>query len=429
MSSRSGPDRRQFLQSLAGAAGLAAAAARPLAAVPLPDQVEIAPKSLIFLWMTAGVPHTDLWSIHTGTANQGPFQPIKTSADGIEISETMPKVAEQFKHLSIIHTLDSQLGEPALATAHMLTGQLPKGSGIKAPHLGSFVSMLVGNRHFPAPFVELGGTAARIGSGFLSPVHAPLSVQNPGTPPEYARPPSMGTPEETATRAARRRDLLTLLGDHSDLSDLGAAKARRSVMTRALDLSLRDCEHVFQFDATDRQSLEHYGNTGFGRGCLLARKLVEAGASVVQVDMGGWNMAGDRTSSVRQVATGVLDPAMAALVRELAERGLLQDTLLVWLAPFGRSPRPLANTRLEPWAQGWDVVLGGAGIKPAVQYGVMHAGGDRIKDHPVSVARLHATLYKALGVDTTSRTLTFRDNLGGAFRPASGEAAIAELLQ
>lgn len=415
----SSPHRRQFLAQLAGTTAslpllnsLCSLAAPP--AVRLPGKRT--GKSIIILWMDGGLPHIDLWSVGrcVGTANQGPFEPIKTTAPGIQISETMPKVAEQFKHLSVIRTLDSREGERNRATLLMLSGRPPDDNGIKVPHLGAVAAHLAGNTEAALPFIAIGGTALRVGNGFLSPVLTPFLVPSAGQLPEAFKGLKRDEDAVAAARAARRKDLLKSLDD--GFQRPGTAKDEEETLaSRLLDMAPAAAQKQFEFDDKDTKCLESYGDTAFGRGCLLARKLVEAGVSAVQVDLFGWERGGNLTDLVRRQASGVLDPAFATLVRELAERDRLKDTLIVCLAPYGRSPRIDGDGSRRPWTRGWDIVLGGAGIKSAVEYGVMEEGCSNIKEKPVGVPHLYATLYTALGINLAEPAHDLRDNRGGRY--------------
>ncbi|MBY0527426.1 MAG: DUF1501 domain-containing protein [Gemmataceae bacterium] len=418
-------NRRRFLRDLVAIGGASASvlSSSSWAALPSISKVGLRRrKSLIVIWLDGGPSHIDLWSVgrHVGSPNQGPFQPIKTSARGIEISEVLPKVAEQFKHLSVIRTLDSREGDFARATTRMLTGMPVDDRGMRFPHLGAVVARHVGNPFMPLRFVSVGGTALRIGGGFLGPAYAPLLVANAGTAPENLRAPTLGDPEMTEARAARRAELLLGLEDgftdplSADPARSAAAagvREHKQLVEGALELSQGTLSKLFEFDRDDMRRIEEYGNNGFGRGCLLARKLVEAGVSSVQVDLGGWNMHGNSADGVRRLATGVLDPALAALVRDLGQSGKLQETLIVCLSQFGRSPRINANAGRSTWSHGWDIVLGGAGFRRGVEYGTMEVGGMAIKQNPVSVPQLYATMYAALGIAVKDRTFQ-RDHLG-----------------
>jgi hypothetical protein len=432
-------NRRRFISRAAGNATLTAGG------LGLLQRLTAAPakkyKSIIILWMGGGPSHMDIWTIKTGSANQGPFEAIKTSANGIEISEAMPKMAEQMKYMVRIESLNSQEGDHERGTYRMLTGYPPSTLGVKHPHLGAIVAHYVGNPDAPLQFVSIGGTATRIGAGFLGYAHAPFAVQNPGTVPENIRPPQMGDNNQTMERANARKDILTVLEDNfrgavaphlakeaDRKAYVDAAQAHADLTNKALELSLKASTKMFEFSAEDNKRLADYGNNGFGRGCLLARKLVEAGVSAVQVDLGGWDMHGNVGDGIRRNATAVLDPAFAALIKDLNQRGLYKDTLVAWLGPFGRTPRINDGGRRGHWSNGWTIVLGGAGLKQGVSYGETDKDGMVITKNPVTVQQLYATIYAALGIDPKDRDIQVHDNLGRAFVAKENAQPIKELL-
>jgi hypothetical protein len=382
-------------------------------------------KHVIVLYMGGGMTHMDTWTIKTGSPNQGSFEALKTSADGIEISEAMPKMAEQFKYLTRIESYNSQEGDHNRGTIRANTGFPPSTLGVNIPHFGSIVSHYVGNPESPLQFISVGGTATRIGAGFLGNAYAPFTVQNPGTIPENIRPPQMGDANQTMARANRRKDILGVLegnfrtavaphltkeADRKAYAD--AAQSHTELVGKALDVSLKAGSKMFEFGTEDNKLLAEYGNSGFGRGCLLARKLVESGVSAVEVDLGGWDMHGNIADGVRRNASGVLDPGYATLVKDLNQRGLLKDTLVVLLTDFGRTPRINQGAGRDHWGVGYSVVMGGAGLKGGVSYGSTDKDGMSIKDKPVSVNQLFATMYTSLGIDLKDRNLDLHDNLG-----------------
>jgi hypothetical protein len=426
------PNRRHFLRHVTGCATLA------LGGLPFKHRsAEAAPnkkhKSIIILWMGGGPSHMDLWSIKTGSANQGPFEAIKTTADGMEISEALPKMAQQMKYMVRIESLNSRENNHRRGTIRMNTG-FPAdtlaacGTGyVKVPHLGSIVSYYVGNSDVSLPFFSVGSTATQIGPGFLGNAYAPFPAQNPGTLPENLGVPQMGDNNQTMARANRRRELLGMLegnfrgavaphlteeADRKAFAD--ASLEHAELVDKALDVSLRT-SNVFEFGAEDHKLLAEYGNNGFGRGCLLARKLVEAGVSAVQVDLGGWDMHGNIGEGIRRQGTGVLDPAFATLIKDLNQRGLYKDTLVVWMGEFGRTPRLNDNGGRDHWSNGWTIILGGADLKQGVSYGETDKDGTRITKNPVSVQQLYATMYTALGIDLRDRNLDLHDNFGNRF--------------
>jgi len=170
---------------------------------------------------------------------------------------------------------------------------------------------------------------------------------------------------------------------------------------------------MFEFDAKDNELLDKkYGKTGFGRGCLLARKLVESGVSVVEVNLGGWDMHANVAQGVKTRGTGELDPGMGSLVEDLVQRGLWKDTVLLWCGDFGRTPRINQGAGRDHWGNGWSVVLGGGGLRGGMSYGETDKDGMSIKDKPVLVGNLYATIYSALGINLNDRNLDLHDNLG-----------------
>jgi hypothetical protein len=419
-------NRRHFMAHMAGGAAMAAGGLQfvnnlTAASPSLKKQA----KHIIVLWMGGGPTHMDSWTIKEGSANQGSFEPLQTSAPGISISEAMPKMAEQFKYMTRIESLNSQEGDHNRGTVRLNTGFPPSTLGVNIPHLGSIVSHYTGSADSPLQFISVGGTATRLGAGFLGNRYAPFTVQNPGAMPTDIAPPQMGSPELTMARANRRAGILDVLqkgystsvaphltkeADRKAYAD--ASMAHKELTEQALNITLKAGKKMFEFDTADNRKLAEYGNNGFGRGLLLARKLVESGVAAVQVDLGGHDMHGNIADGVRRTYTGTLDPAFAALVKDLNESGLYKDTLVVWLGDFGRTPRINQGAGRDHWGNGWTIVMGGAGLKGGVSYGETDKDGMSIAKNPVSVHQLYATMYTALGINLKDRNLDLHDNLG-----------------
>lgn len=155
--------------------------------------------------------------------------------------------------------------------------------------------------------------------------------------------------------------------------------------------------------------VEKYGANQFGRGCLLARKLIEAGAVCVEVDMGGWDNHQNIFNALQTQRLPSLDKAMAALVEDLNQRGLWKDTVVVWMGEFGRTPRINQNAGRDHFPGAWSTVIGGGAIKGGIAYGSTTADGMSPKDNKVGVGELFATIYKGMGIDPNTQ---IRDNLG-----------------
>jgi hypothetical protein len=441
-------NRRHFLKHMAGAAAATTAggifANNVMAAAPA---LKAKGKHLIVLWMGGGPTHMDIWDIRVGSPNQGEFQPIKTKAPGVEISEVMPVTAGQFDKLSVIRTLNSREGDHGRGTYRMTHGFPPSALGVQIPGIGSVTSFFAGSDDIPMPrVVTVGGN--QIGdAGFLGAVCAAFPCDNPGTvPPNMSLNVGGNTnPQETLARGMRRQGLLNVLEnnfkfgltphistekDRKGLQD--AAQAHSELYSKAFEVSMKTGPQAFTFGPQETKLLEKFGNNGFGRGALLATKLVQNGVTAVQVNLGGWDLHNNIFQTVRTQRGPTLDMAMGSMVERLSETGMLKDTVVVWMGDFGRTPRINQNTGRDHWSNGWSVVVGGGGIKGGQSYGEMDADGVRVKDKPVSVEQMYATIYTALGIDLNDRNLDLHDNLGRRFYIAGEKEnakPIAELVK
>jgi hypothetical protein len=438
---RTGLDRRHFLKHMAGLAALAGSAGAFIqglrAAAP---EMKKQGKSLIILWMGGGPSHMDLWDLKPGQPTGGEFKPKKTSVSGIEISEVLPTVGQQMQHLSIIRSLQSNEGSHERGTTLMTTGRLPS-PVVQFPHVGAIAGSLLASKELALPgFIGIGGTAQRIGPGFLGMTNAPFTVQNAGSPPQNIQAPgALGSGKEMEERVHRRQRLFYAIEDRfntaqfpqvaneeekkreEDLRNLGSAgQAHADVYKKAFDLTVSPLRTIFEVKNEPPKVIAEYGgaNNGFGMGCLLARRLVEKGVSCVEVDLGGWDNHGNIFPTIRNGNGPRLDKGMGALVKDLVQSGLWKNTVMVWMGEFGRTPRINQGAGRDHWGRCWSVVVGGGGIKGGQVYGATNDDGTDIKDNKVTVGDLFATLFKGLGLDPTTR---IRDNLGRPGPLADGE--------
>jgi uncharacterized protein (DUF1501 family) len=205
---------------------------------------------------------------------------------------------------------------------------------------------------------------------------------------------------------------------------MDAAQAHKEVYEKAISLVVSQRKEVFNLEkeidgkVIDAKLKEEYGAAGtgannFGRGCLLARKLVEAGVACVEVSLGGWDNHNGIFPILANQRLPVLDKGMGTLVKDLAQRGKLKDTVIVWMGDFGRTPRINQNAGRDHYPRAWSVVLGGGGIKGGVAYGATDKDGTAAVENQVGVTDLYGTIYRALGLDPTPETnASVRDNLG-----------------
>ncbi|HJZ53661.1 MAG TPA: DUF1501 domain-containing protein [Gemmataceae bacterium] len=382
-------------------------------------------KSLIILWMGGGPATIDIWDMKPGSPNGGEHKPKPTAASGVEISEHLPNVAKQFKNLSIIRSLSTREGDHARGTFLMNAGRSPSPL-LDYPSLGSVLSYYqamdvenMKNADLPAFISVAGGPAAS--PGFLGMKYAPFQVQNPGAPPENVSPPAGISEAQMARRAAIFQ---RLEGGFNTNVQMDAARAHKEVYEKALNLVVSQRKEVFNLEKEidgkpiDPKLKEEYGAAGqgatsFGRGCLLARKLVEAGCACVEVSLGGWDNHQNIFPTLARRLPNELDRGMGTLVKDLAQRGKLQDTVIVWMGDFGRTPKINQNAGRDHYPRAWSVVVGGGGIKGGIAYGETDKDGTEATDKKVDILDLYATIYKALGIDPTPETnASVRDNLG-----------------
>jgi hypothetical protein len=426
--------RRHFLKHLAGLTAASLPAVQFVSNLrAVAPELKKQGKSLIILWMGGGPSHLDLWDMKPGQSTGGEFKPIKTAASSVEISELLPTVAKQMKNLSIVRSLNSKEADHDRGTRTMNVGRQPSPI-VQYPSIGSIASSLLTSKELPLPgFIGIGGTAQRIGAGFLGTMYAPFTVQNPGQPPENIKAPDyLGQNVELEQRMRRRERLFHAVEDNfsdrvfpglskEDRKAVGdAASSHEQTYKKAFDLTVSSLRTVFEVQGEPAKVKDLYGGAQnqFGMGCLLARRLIEKGVTCVEVDLGGWDNHANIFTTLKTGNGPRLDKGMGGLVQDLVQRGLWKDTVLVWMGDFGRTPKINANNGRDHWARGWSVVLGGGGIKGGQVYGSTSADGMDIKDDPTTVGDVFATIYKGMGLDPETQV---RDNLGRPLKIADGK--------
>jgi uncharacterized protein (DUF1501 family) len=406
-----GFSRRDLLRSAVGAAlgvswsGWFAALSRAAASAQ-------SGRACILLWMNGGPSQTDTFDPKPGHANGGPVKAISTSVPGLQISEYLPGLAREMNDLAIVRSMTSREGDHGRASDLMLTGFRPQ-PGTDYPSLGSLLSQELGDPASELPnYISLSpsrfGQAG--GPGFLGPGHAPLVVTGDSDDPraranlviENLAPP---TSVDAPALRSRFQLLNAMESDFADRYRSEASRVHWANVERAARMIESQAKRAFELDEEPLGVREAYGRTRFGQGCLLARRLVERGVSVVEVTLAqapgaavGWDTHADTFNTVRALCE-VLDPAWSMLMRDLRERGLLDTTLVVWMGEFGRTPQINPTTGRDHFPNAWSTVLGGAGIKGGQAIGDTGADGAAIVDRPVTVPEFYATICAALGVD------------------------------
>ena len=377
-------------------------------------------KSLIVIHFGGGYPAIDFWEDKDPHANMGETKSATTAVSGIKINRLLPKIGSQMKSAAIIRTLKSTEGDHMRGTRVMFTG-LPVNPLVEQPHVGSKVAWYYRENEGELPaFITVGGGGG-VGPGFLGQKYGALPISRPGSPPENA-----GIPTDIGLdRMNRRGDLFSRLEggfQKSTGSERDAAKAHQEVYDKALSLVISKNKDVFSLDKdADGKTIKlktEYGMGPFGQGCLLARKLTESGAACVEVNTGGWDMHNGVFPALERRLPEI-DNGIGTLLKDLSERGRLQDTVVVTLSEFGRTIRVNNNAGRDHNPGLWSVMIAGGNIIGGQVYGKTSEGADSIVENPVSTGDLFATIYAALGFEKDAQ---IRDNLGRP-SPLAGEKA------
>lgn len=353
------------------------------------------PKACIVLWMEGGPSHKDTFDLKPGTKDAGEFKPISTSVPGIQISEHLPKLAKQMHHGAILRGMSTGEGAHGRARYYLHTGYKEGTGGIVHPTLGSTVSMELGNDENPMPnFVAVGRNS--YGAGFLGAKHEPLVVANAARGVENLQ--SLIAPKQFDNRVGILEQMEKAF--HKEYK-VNSGEAHATTYRRAVSLMQSKEAKAFDLSQESSATRTRYGSTPFGDGCLLARRLVETGVSFVEVSSGGWDSHQDNWNRVKRNSDQI-DPAMAALITDLEERGLLDDTLIVWMGDFGRTPK--INSRgakpgRDHYPRAWSTALFGGGIKGGQVIGKTDKEGATVVERPISTLDFLSTVCNIIGID------------------------------
>ena len=372
-------------------------------------------KSCILLYMNGGASHIDTFDPKPGN---GEFSAIQTSTPGVQFAEHLPTLAKLTNDMSVIRGMNTSEGSHARARYYIHTGYREGVGGVVHPTLGSIMSASVGSKKPELPnFVSISGGG--LGPGFLGPVHAPLHVNDPNKGIDNLK------PNESFSQFDDKVSVLQQMEQgFIERKQTPAAVAHQTTYEAAVKLMHSEKAKAFELAHESKSSSELYGNSKFGRGCLLARRLVEFGVPFVEVDMGGWDTHKDNFGRVKSLSTQ-LDQGMGGLLKDLKQRGMLENTLVVWMGDFGRTPDVKAGGRGH-YPKAWTTILAGGGIRGGSVVGKTDERGANVVDRKVGVNDFLATVCRAMGVDPTKE---FTTRNGRPIRIVDkGERPLTEIL-
>ena len=322
-----------------------------------------------------------------------------SSVAGIQIGGKFPRLAKLMHHGAIIRSMNTAEADHGRARVYMHTGYRPGAGGITYPGLGSTVSAELARPDSPLPnFVVTGEPLTKHDvirdPGYRGPRHQPLVLTDLRQGLEDV------TPATTSEEFDRRTRLLnTLEQQFARTTQAPAAHAHLAGLTGALQLMRSDRRDCFDLSREPEASRSRYGDTDFGRGCLLARRLVEAGVGFVEVYLANWDSHFRAVAEKTRDLMTQVDLGMSALISDLHSRGLLDSTLIIWMGEFGRSPRMNREGGRDHYSHAWSTALFGGGIRGGQVIGSTDATGSEVKERPVSVVDFMATTCHLLGID------------------------------
>jgi hypothetical protein len=406
------------------------------------------------LFLTGGPPQHDTWDMKPDAPApiRGELKPISTKVAGIQVSELFPQLAERIDKLRIVRSVSHADTVHTSAGYTMLTGAIhPRANSSGAsqirptpddmPPLGSWLARARAGRG-GLPFVSLPevikdanvNTFPGQEAGLLGRRYDPLQIEANADRTGFGVPPIVLPADVSLERLADRRQLARVLAAQGRPLEADAVAAPLAAQ-RQRAAELLASTHLSQAFALDREPAarrEAYGSHLFGRGCLLARRLLEAGVGLVTVywhyegpdDSPVWDTHWNNFQHLRERLAPPTDQALAALLDDLAGRGLLDDTLVVCLGEFGRSPKINGKAGRDHWPHVQSILLAGAGIPGGTVYGASDRDGAYPRDCPIAPPGLMATLLHLLGVPPELEAV---DRAGRPFRAYSA-APVAELI-
>lgn len=369
-------------------------------------------KRMILLWMDGGPSQYDTFNPKPGSKYQGPAQAINTSLPGVQFAEYWPETAKVMDKIALIRSMKSDERDHFRAIKLVRTGY-PMKPTVNYPTWGSVVARDRWDPGFDLPaFVRVGKPRIKtrdVNSGVLGPRYEAFKIDEPGKLPENVSP-------QVSADVLRRRLALSQKLDQqfAGRGNQRAANEQREIYDRTSRFVLSPLMAALDLEKEPEKLRDAYGRNAFGQGCLLARRLVEHGVSFVEVmNTGSINDQGwdthKRGFAENPILSRETDSGYAMLLTDLAQRGLLENTLVVWMGEFCRTPKFDADGGRDHYSDGWQVAFSGGGVKMGQVIGATDADGVHVTDRPVGVSDLFVTFCHVLGLNPHEEYITDQD--------------------
>jgi hypothetical protein len=368
--------------------------------------------SLIFLFLHGGLSTIDTFDMKPDAPPEfrGEFKPIATNLPGLQICEHLPRMAQQADKYSLIRSFRHPDSNHGPADHYMFTGYAPLAGfnpnlspNNQKPAHGSVIARKLGPRGSVPAYVCLPKLHPSGGPAYLGATAAPFVIEADPNAPGFAVPDVLPPPAVDGSRLDDRRALLGLVDRFQAAAEGKANRAAREVGAfrgKAFDLmTSSEAKKAFDIHAEPDKLRDEYGRNALGQGCLMARRLTEAGVRCVTIDHSNWDTHNDNFATLKRDLLPAFDAAVATLFRDLADRGLLEKTLVLVTGEFGRTPRINKDAGRDHWGPSFTVLLGGGGIHGGRVIGKSDARAERPASDPHGPENLAATIYHQLGID------------------------------
>ncbi len=366
-------------------------------------------KAVIHLWMGGGPPHLDTFDPkpEAGPDYSGPLRkPINTKVPGMRLSELLPKLAEQADKLALIRSLTHGSNAHETGTYIMMTGT-PASAELCYPAIGAVVALKkteAGYNGVLPPYITLTNPLGRFSeAGFLGSNYRTFAPGGDPNAREFRVQGLVPPRSMTEARLGERRALLKAVDAFAaEKENAEVFASMNAYQQKAYSLILGDAKKAFDLSQEKDELRDKYGRHHFGQSCLLARRLVEQGVPFTTINMGGWDTHKDNFGALNRLCP-MLDSGFATLLEDLAQRGLLESTIVVWYGEFGRRPKvdnepPWFGGR-NHWGNCFSAVMAGGGFKGGAVVGASDFRGENVKERPVYPWDLSASIYQLLGID------------------------------
>jgi hypothetical protein len=363
--------------------------------------------AVIMLWLGGGPSHQDMWDLKPGAPEgiRSLFEPIPTKADGVYISEHLPKSAQAADKMAIVRSMYHTIPAHGPASVFVTTGNKPT-PALAYPSMGSLAAKLLPAEKGVPPYVSF-SNGNQGDAGYLGTAYNPFIIEGSGN---SMRVRGIELPNGVTLDALNKRDKL-----FKGFDDTFRSLDRSADLVEGLDAFHKKALEILRSDKTKKAFdlnqekaavRDRYGSSTFGQGVLAARRLIEAGVRFATISLGGWDTHNKNFDAMSKRLLPSLDQTLSALVEDLSDRGLLDTTIVYCAGEFGRTPKINKNAGRDHWARSMSVVLAGGGLKRGYAHGSTDAQGMAPSNDPCTPDDVGATIFHCLGIDPHSELNT-----------------------